>query len=175
MTPDDVDVRPATEADLAAVAEIFAYYVTDTVVTFEQQPPALEAWVQRLTALRERAAPFLVADHGGRVVGYAYAGAWREKPSYRLTLEDTIYLAHDARGRGIGRRLLDALLRECREAGVRELIAVISDSGDRASEALHRRCGFHEAGRLRRVGFKHGRWLDTVLMQRSLAADSPDE
>jgi phosphinothricin acetyltransferase len=163
-----VRVRPAVRADLGAVAGILAFYVTNSVATFEEDPPGLAHWQQRLDGLAERGLPFVVAEAGGVVTGYAYASPWRPKPAYRHTAEDSVYLAPGQRGRGLGRRLLESLLTGCADAGVRQVIAVIADSGDPASVALHRACGFADAGRLRRVGYKHGRWVDTVLLQREL-------
>lgn len=168
----DERIRPAADPDLVVVAGIFAHYVTNTAVTFEEHPPTVEAWNGRLRSLGNQGLPFLVAERAGRVVGYAYAGPWREKPAYRHTVEDTVYIAPDARGQGVGGALLRALLDECRARELRELIAVIADTGDPASLALHRACGFVECGRLRRIGCKHGRWIDTVLLQRGLAPAS---
>ncbi|MYZ37858.1 MULTISPECIES: GNAT family N-acetyltransferase, partial [unclassified Streptomyces] len=119
--------------------------------------------------LAGRGLPFLVAEVAGEVAGYAYAAPWRTKPAYRHTVEDTIYLAPGRTGRGLGGALLGALLTGCAEAGIRQVIAVLVDTGDDASAALHRRFGFIDAGRLTGVGNKHGRRLDTVLMQRELA------
>jgi phosphinothricin acetyltransferase len=150
------------------VAGILAFYVTNTVATFEMEPPGVPQWRQRLADLTERKLPFLVAEAAGTVAGYAYASPWRPKPAYRHTVEDSVYLAPGQRGRGLGRLLLESLLAGCADAGVRQVIAVIADSGDPASAALHRACGFADAGRLSHVGFKHGRWIDTVLMQREL-------
>jgi len=164
-------VRPARPDDLPAVAAIYAPYVDGSVITFETVPPDLAAWRGRFDAVAERGLPFLVAEAGGEVMGYAYAGAWKERPAYRHTVENAIYLASGARGLGIGRALLHALLDACSAAGVRQVIAVIADTGDPASVRLHDRCGFREVGRLERVGFKHGRWVDTVLMQRGLNDD----
>jgi L-amino acid N-acyltransferase YncA len=163
-----VRVRPAVRADLGAVAGILAFYVTDSVVTFEEDPPGLPDWHQRLDGLAERGLPFVVAEADGVVAGYAYASPWRPKPAYRHTVEDSVYLAPGQRGRGLGRRLLESVLAGCADAGVRQVIAVIADSGDPASVALHRACGFADAGRLAQVGYKHGRWVDTVLMQREV-------
>jgi len=160
-------VRPATAGDLEAIAGIFAHYVTDSVFTFEEVPPTVGQWRQRLGTLIECGLPFLVAEVDGTVAGYAYASPWRPKPAYRHTVEDSIFLAPDRQRKGLGRLLLDALLRGCAAAGSRQVVAVIADSGDPASVALHRACGFTEAGRLTRVGYKHGRWIDTVLMQRA--------
>ena len=168
MQAEQVRVRPASAADLAAVAGILAFYVTNSVATFEEEPPGVPQWRQRLADLAERKLPFLVAEAGGTVAGYAYASTWRPKPAYRHTVEDSVYLAPGQRGRGLGRLLLEALLTGCADAGVRQVIAVIADSGDPASVALHRACGFADAGRLSQVGYKHGRWVDTVLLQREL-------
>jgi phosphinothricin acetyltransferase len=161
-------VRPATTDDLGAVARIFAFYVASTVVTFEEDPPAVTHWHHKFGSCAEQGLPFLVAEADGMVAGYAYASPWRPKPAYRHTAEDSVYLAPGCRGKGLGRLLLDALLTACAAAGVRQVVAVIADTGDPASVALHRACGFTEAGRLSQVGRKHGRWIDTVLMQRTL-------
>jgi len=160
--------RPAAPADLPAVAAIYAHYVTHTVATFEEIPPTVAQWRQRLDDLTDRGLPFLVADQAGEVAGFAYAAPWRPKPAYRHTVEDTIYLAHDRTGRGLGRRLLAALLAESTRAGMRQMIAVIADTGRADSVALHRSLGFTDAGLLIGVGTKHGRCLDTRLMQRTL-------
>jgi len=163
-----VRVRPARDADLGTVAGILAFYVTSSVATFEEEPPDVRQWHQRLGDLAELTLPFLVAEAGGTVTGYAYASPWRPKSAYRHTVEDSVYLAPGQRGRGLGRLLLESLLTGCGDAGVRQVIAVIADTGDPASVALHRACGFADAGRLSQVGYKHGRWVDTVLLQREL-------
>jgi phosphinothricin acetyltransferase len=142
------------------------------VITFETEPPDVAAWAARFDAVVERGLPFLVAESDGEVVGYACARPWKERAAYRHTVEDAIYLASGSTGRGIGRVLLDALLHACVAAGVQQVVAVIADSGDPASTRLHGRCGSREVGWLERVGFKHGRWVDTVLMQRSLAGSA---
>ena len=161
-------VRAAVPADLEAVAAICAHYVTSTVTTFEEVPPTVADWQRRLDELAGRNLPFLVAAQDGTVCGYAYASPWRPKPAYRYTVEDTVYVAPAHLGRGLGRALLGMLLTGCERSGARQVIAVIADTGSDASVALHRRLGFTPAGRLRRVGRKHGRWIDTVLMQRDL-------
>ena len=166
----DVAIRPAIEADLPAVAEIFGHYVRESVVTFETVPPSQAYWRTFRSGLDDRGLPFLVCRRGEEVVGYAYAAPWRPKPAYRSTAESTVYLAPGRTGQGLGRRLLTALQQSCRKAEVEQMIAVIADSGDPASAALHRACGFTEAGRLRGVGRKHGRVLDTILMQCDLAS-----
>lgn len=155
-------ICPAETGDMDAVAAIFAHYVTTSVVTFEEVPPTPAEWERKLDNL------FLVARSGDEVVGYAYASPWRPRPAYRHTLEDTVYLAPGWTGRGVGKALLGALLDGCSAAGARQVVAVIADTGDDASQALHRVLGFSVVGRLTAVGYKHGRWLDTVLMQRSL-------
>lgn len=162
-------VRFADDADMEAVAAIFEPYVRNSVATFEREPPSPAAWRRKRHELAARGLPFLVVCLDGRVVGYAYASPWRDKPGYRHTAEDTIYLEPAATGRGLGMRLLEPLIESCRAAGIRQLIAVIADTGLPASEKLHRACGFRVAGRLRKVGYKHDRWIDTLLMQRELA------
>ncbi|MGW5160758.1 N-acetyltransferase family protein [Nonomuraea wenchangensis] len=168
MTPSDAVIRAAVPADLAAVTAINAHYVANTVITFEETPPTVADWQARLADLTARGFPFLVADVGGEVAGYAYAGPWRPKPAYRHTVEDSIYLAPGHVGRGLGNALLAALIDGATTAGLRRMIAVIADAGDDRSIALHRRHGFTEAGRLTEVGFKLGRWVDTTLMERPL-------
>jgi L-amino acid N-acyltransferase YncA len=166
MPSEQAHLRPATAADLGAIAGIFAHYVTSSVITFEETPPDGAHWRARLRRQAESGLPFLVADVTGTVAGYAYASPWRPQPAYRHTVEDSVYLAAGRRGRGLGRLLLDGLLAGCAAAGARQVIAVIADTGDPASLALHRACGFTDAGRLREVGGKHGRVIDTVLLQR---------
>ena len=167
-------IRPAVPADTEPVAAIFAHYVTTSVATFEEIPPSAAHWRRRLDDLGRQGLPFLVAEADGdegKVCGFAYASPWRPKPAYRHTVEDTVYLAPGHTGRGLGRALLGGLLAGCAAAGARQVIAVIADTGSDASAALHRRFGFTEAGRLTGVGRKHGRWIDTVLMQRDLSGD----
>lgn len=147
--------------------------MTESLVTFEEVPPTTADWQRKLDDLAGRNLPFLVAEQGGTVAGYAYASPWRPRPAYRHTVEDSVYLSPGLTGRGLGRALLGALLAGCEQAGARQVIAVIADIGggapvSSASVALHQRFGFEPAGRLRQVGRKHGRWIDTVLMQRDL-------
>jgi L-amino acid N-acyltransferase YncA len=172
MPPPDPVIRPAAPGDLGAVAAIFGHYVTSSVVTFEVTPPAAEDWRRTHENLAARGLPFLVCECEGEVAGYAYAAPWRAKPAYRHTVEDTVYLAPDRTGRGLGRALLSALQRHCALADMEQMIAVIADSGDPAPVALHRACGFTEAGRLRNVGRKHGRLMNTLLMQHDLTGKS---
>lgn len=174
-----VTVRPATVHDLPRVAEIAAPFVRDTCVTFEEEVWDVPAWHRKLDDVAARGLPFLVAEvegpaepgspRGTVVAGYAYASAWRPKPAYRHTAEDTIYLDPAHAGRGVGTALLAALLEALAAAGVRQVVSVVADVPEAAgSLPLHRRFGFVEAGRLTAVGFKHGRWVDTILLQRSL-------
>lgn len=167
-------IRPVARADLKTVADIYAHYVLQTVITFDRTPPTVADWEQRLDDLTGRGLPFLVTELSGTVAGYAYAGPWRPKPAYQHTVEDTIYLAPDVTGRGLGTALLDSLITETTRAGRRRMIAVIADTGSDASAALHRRFGFTDAGRLTAVGRKHGRWIDTLLLQRPLSAEEPE-
>jgi L-amino acid N-acyltransferase YncA len=163
-------IRPAGPADAEQVATIFAHYVATSVATFEEVAPAATAWQRRLDESTTQRLPFLVAEDGSDVCGFAYASPWRPKPAYRHTVEDTVYLSPGHTGRGIGSALLGGLLAGCAAAGARQVIAVIADTGSDASAALHRRFGFTQAGRLSGVGRKHGRWIDTVLMQKELGA-----
>jgi phosphinothricin acetyltransferase len=171
-------VRAAVPADAEPVAAIFAHYVATSVATFEEVAPTAADWRRRLGELAARNLPFLVAEarvagngvggDGGFVCGFAYASPWRPKSAYRHTVEDTVYLSPGCTGRGIGSALLGTLLAGCAAAGARQVIAVIADTGSDASAALHRRFGFTQAGLLSGVGHKHGRWIDTLLMQREL-------
>ena len=161
-------IRAAATADMEQVAVIYAHYVATSVATFDEQAPPVSYWERRLDELTGRKLPFLVAVSDGAVTGYCYASPWRSRPGYRHTVEDSVYVAPGQAGRGIGSALLGALLPACTEAGARQMIAVIADTGSDASTALHVRFGFTQAGRLTGVGRKHGRWVDTVLMQRDL-------
>lgn len=168
MPKPEATLRPAVSADLKAIADIYAHYVAETVITFDDAPLTVAEWQRRLDDFAERGLPFLVAETEGEIDGYAYAAPWRTKPAYRHTVEDTIYLAPGSTGRGLGGELLSELILRSEKAGARQMIAVISDTGTDASLALHRRHGFTGAGTLKAVGHKHGRWVDTVLMQLSL-------
>lgn len=165
--------REIGEKDLGAVAAIFAHYVTTGVATFETVPPTADDWRRKLAGITARGLPFLVAGDGADVVGFAYASPWRPKPAYDHTVEDTIYLAPEQTGRGIGAGLLGELLTRCADAKMRQVIAVIADTGSDASAALHRKFGFAQVGRLTGVGHKHDRWIDTILMQRALGPSLP--
>ncbi len=161
-------VRPAAEADMAAVTAIYAHHVLHGTGSFEIEPPSAAEMRRRRAHVLDQGWPYLVAEADGRIVGYAYAGQYRPRPAYRYALEDSIYVAADAPRRGIGRALLAELLGRCQARGARQMIAVIGDSGNAGSIGLHRALGFHPAGVLAASGWKFGRWLDTVLMQRPL-------
>ena len=136
--------------------------------TFELDPPDLAEMTRRFEALRAGGFPYLVATREGAIDGYAYAGPYRPRPAYRFTVENSVYLAPDAQRRGTGFRLLESLLAECTERGARQMIAVIGDSANTGSIGVHRKAGFTMIGTHPNVGFKFGRWLDTVMMQRAL-------
>jgi L-amino acid N-acyltransferase YncA len=165
-----IEIRPAGTADLAAITRIYAQAVAHGTASFELAPPDEAEMARRREALLAGRFPYLVAARGGIVAGYAYAGPYRERPAYRWTVEDSIYLAPEFQRRGIGRLLLTRLVEEAETLGFRQMIAVIGDSAQAASIAVHAATGFVTIGTLRAVGFKHGRWLDTVLMQRPLGA-----
>lgn len=165
MTP---SLRPAVEADIPAIARIYADAVLNGTASFEIEPPAEPEIARRRAALVADGFPYLVAEVDGAVCGYAYAGPYRERAAYRSTVEDSVYVADAARGLGIGRALLAALIVACEAIDARAMVAVITDPGSEASVALHVGLGFHHVGVLEGVGYKHGRWLGTVLMQRRL-------
>lgn len=163
-----VEIRSAIEADLAAVTAIYDHEVRHGTATFELTPPDLAEMTRRFHALLDGGFPYLAASLDGRVVGYAYAGPYRPRPAYRFTVENSVYLAPEMHRRGIGIRLLQQLLEQCEARGYRQMIAVIGDSANAGSIGLHRRAGFQMIGTHPSVGFKFGRWLDTVMMQRAL-------
>jgi len=167
---DALIVRDASEADLAVVQTIYAHHVLYGLATFEELPPSHEELRARRAALLATGLPYLVAERRGEVVGYAYANAYRSRPAYRYTVEDSVYVAEGLAGHGIGSALLRLLIARCEAGPWRQMIALIGDSANAASIALHRRMGFRTAGTLGAVGFKLGRWVDTVLMQRPLGA-----
>lgn len=161
-------VRPATAADLAAVTAIYAEHVRHGTASFEIEPLDLAEMTHRHGAIVAAGLPYLVAELDGEVAGYANAGPYRPRPAYRFTVEDSVYLRPGLEGRGIGRALLSRLIVLCEAAGKRQMIAIIGDSANHASIALHTKLGFRHVGTLTDVGFKHGRWLDSVVMQREL-------
>lgn len=170
MSAADLVIQRAGAHDIAAIQAIYADAVVHGTASFELEPPSLAEMHQRYEAITGGGFPYLVAKGEGRVLGYAYANAYRPRPAYRFAVENSIYIAPDALRRGVGQALLSELLRVCEAAGYRQMIAVIGDSAQHASIGLHRRNGFTFSGTIHAVGFKHGRWLDTVLMQRALGA-----
>ena len=161
-------VRASTPEDMPAITAIYAHHVLHGLASFELSPPDVDEMARRRAGVLARGLPYLVAEAGGRLAGYAYAAPHRDRPAYRYVLEDSVYIHPDCIGRGIGRALLDALIVACAGAGYRQLIAVIGDSGNAASIGLHAACGFAHAGLLPSVGFKFGRWVDSVFMQKEL-------
>ena len=162
------EIRPATEADLPFVTEIYEHAVRYGTATFELIPPDLAEMTRRFRALMDGGFPYLAAAVEGRVIGYAYAGPYRPRPGYRFTVENSVYLAPAVQQRGIGYSLLRRLIAESEARGYRQMIAVIGDSANAASISLHIKAGFQTVGTHPNVGFKFGRWLDTVMMQRPL-------
>jgi L-amino acid N-acyltransferase YncA len=163
-------IRAATPLDTEQIAAIYAHHVLHGTGTFELEPPDTAEMDRRRADIQKVGCPYLVATAGYRVLGYAYAAPYRPRKAYRFTVEDSIYIDPAETGRGIGKLLLSAVIQACQESGKREMIAVIGDSGNVASIRLHERLGFRHTGILEGVGFKFDRWLDTVLMQRSLAS-----
>jgi L-amino acid N-acyltransferase YncA len=163
----DVSIRPALAGDIAAITRIYAHAVAHGTASFELEPPDEAEMARRYRTLAGRF-PYLVAERAGVVVGYAYAGPYRARPAYNWSVEDSIYIAPEFHRRGIGALLLARLVADSEALGFRQMIAVIGDSAQTASIAVHRAAGFDLIGTLRSVGFKHGKWLDTVLMQRAL-------
>ena len=163
-----LEIRPTTPADLPAITGIYEHAVRFGTATFELIPPDLAEMTRRFRTLMDGGFPYLVAAIDDRVVGYAYAGAYRPRPAYRFTVENSVYLQPALHRRGVGLQLLQRLITECEARGYRQMIAVIGDSANAASVGVHSRCGFQIIGTHPNVGLKFGRWLDTVMMQRAL-------
>jgi L-amino acid N-acyltransferase YncA len=161
-------IRAVSAADAEALAAIYGHHVRHGLGTFEEEPPAAAEIEQRREAIVARGLPYLVAQDAERVLGFAYAGPFRPRAAYRYTVEDSVYVAPDAVGRGVGRAVLSAVLEACEAMGLRQVVAVIGDSGNAASIGLHRSLGFEDAGVGRGFGYKHGRWVDIVWMQKAL-------
>jgi phosphinothricin acetyltransferase len=164
----DVEIRPAMPADLAAITAIYEHAVRFGTATFELVPPDLEEMTRRYTSLTSGGFPYLVAMLDAKLAGYAYAGPYRPRPAYRFTVENSVYLEPSAQQRGIGTLLLQRLIAESQSRGYRQMIAVIGDSANAGSIGVHRKTGFQMIGTHPNVGFKFGRWLDTVMMQLAL-------
>ncbi len=164
-----IAVRDSTDADIPAIAAIYGHWVTHGLASFELDPPDEAEMANRRAAVLAAGFPYLVAaDAAGIVRGYAYASLYRTRPAYRFACEDSIYVAPGAGRLGVGRILLPALIQRCEEKGFRLMVAVIGDSGNAASIGLHAAFGFHHAGMLPAIGWKHGRWVDSILMTRPL-------
>ena len=163
-------IRDSRDDDLPAIHAIYAYHVLNSTGTFEIEAPGIDDMAQRRADVLKNGFPWLVAEIGGQVAGYAYANLFRLRPAYRNTVENSIYIDEQLRGCGIGRVLLTALLERCEQLGCRQVLAVIGDSANTGSIALHSACGFRFAGTLRSSGWKFERWLDTVIMQKELGA-----
>jgi L-amino acid N-acyltransferase YncA len=161
-------VRGATPADAQALADIYGHHVLNGLGTFEEVPPPAAEMEARRGAVADRGLPYLVAEAEGRVLGFAYAAPFRLRAAYRYTVEDSVYVAPDAQGRGVGRAALGAVLAACEGLGMRQVVAVIGDSGNAGSLALHRALGFERKGVGAGLGYKHGRWVDIVWMQKAL-------
>ena len=168
--PDTAEIRPAVPADFRRIAEIYHHHVLHGTATFELEPPDADEMLRRHAKIAAKRLPWVVAVSAGRIVGYGYAGEYRARPAYQYTVEDSVYLDPAWHGQGIGRRILERVIDESTQVGCRQMVAVIGDSANTASIALHRALGFENCGVLRNVGLKFGRWLDTVIMQRSLGA-----
>ncbi|WP_374571546.1 N-acetyltransferase family protein [Phenylobacterium sp.] len=170
-------IRDAMEADAGALAAIYGHHVLNGFGTFEEVPPSPQEMANRRAAIVGRGLPYLVAETEGKVLGFAYAGPFRPRAAYRYTVEDSVYVAPDAVGQGVGKAVLEAVLTSCEALGLRQVVAVIGDSGNAASIGLHRSLGFQHAGVGKGFGYKHGRWVDIVWMQKPLnggAASEPD-
>jgi len=163
-------VRDALPADLPAIQSIYAHHVLHGLASFEEVPPDAAEIERRYREILARRLPYVVVESEGRVSGYAYAGPYRTRPAYRYTVEDSVYIAPDAVGHGFGRAVLSEVIRRATDCGYRQMIAIIGDSANQASIALHDKLGFRRAATLQAVGFKFGRWVDSVLMQRGLGA-----
>ena len=163
-----VVLRPAQPDDLPAIQAIYAHHVLTGLASFEEEPPSVDELRRRYQDVVGRGLPYLVAEYGAEVAGYGYCAPYRARSAYRYALEDSIYIRADMVGRGYGKALLNELIRGCEALGYRQVIAVIGDSANVASIGVHAACGFLRVGTLRSVGYKFGRWVDSVFMQRPL-------
>jgi phosphinothricin acetyltransferase len=163
-----VTVRPVSETDIPAIAAIYAHAVRHGMASFEVDPPDETEMTRRMRAIVDAGYPYIVAEKDGQVLGYAYAGAYRPRPAYRNSVENSVYVSPAAHRLGVGRALLAELVAIAERLGFRQMIAVIGDSGNAGSIGLHRALGFTFCGTIHSVGYKHGRWLDSVIMQRAL-------
>lgn len=167
-----ITLRPAVLDDVGVMTDIYAHHVLSGTGSFEEVPPTYGVMLDRWQQREKDKYPTLIAQIAGEVAGYAYAGNYKPRSAYRFTVEDSIYVAADHVGQGVGRAMLQALIDICIEAGYRQMMAVIGDSANRSSITLHERCGFVHIGTARALGFKHGQWLDVIYMQRELTSSS---
>ena len=167
-------IRSVREADLEEVRAIYAKEVLEGIASFEIEPPHIEEMRARLHRVQDANLPYLVSELDGRIAGFAYAVPYRSRPAYRYTVENSVYVARWAQRQGIGIQLLDALVSACEHAGARQMVAIIGGVEHTASIRAHEKAGFRQVGTLENVGWKHGRWLDTVIMQRALNPDADD-
>jgi L-amino acid N-acyltransferase YncA len=163
-----IHLRTASAADIPAITKIYGHAVVTGTASFETEPPDEAEMARRMAALADRGFPYLVAERDGVLLGYAYAGPYRSRPAYRYSVENSIYVAASGHRRGVGQALLKGLIARCEYLGFRLMVAVIGDSANDASIRLHAACGFEPAGILRNVGWKHGKWLDSVFMTRAI-------
>ena len=161
-------IRASRDADVATITAIYAHHVLHSTGTFETEPPSATDMATRRADVLGKGLPYLVAEHDGQVLGFAYCNWFKPRPAYRYSAEDSVYILDSARGLGLGRLLLNALCEAAQAAGVRKMLAVVGDSANAGSIGLHRTCGFTHAGTLRSVGWKFGTWLDVVLMEKPL-------
>jgi L-amino acid N-acyltransferase YncA len=161
-------IRPSTEADIPAIQAIYAHHVLHGTGTFETEPPTMEDMAVRRADVLGKNLPYLVLEHAGKVMGFAYANWFKPRPAYRFSVEDSIYMAHDAGGKGWGKLLLIELLAQLERGGIRKSMAVIGDSANAGSIGVHRACGFMQIGTVKSCGWKFGQWRDIVLMEKTL-------
>ena len=161
-------IRDALQRDVPDLHAIYAHHVLNGLGTFEEVPPGVPAFAEKWQTIVKHGLPWLAAEVDGEVVGYAYASPFRPRTGYRYSVEDSVYVRDDQRGRGFGLKLLSALIPRCEATGVRQVVAVIGDSGNASSIAVHARLGFEHVGIMEGVGYKFGRWVDIVMMQRAL-------
>ena len=177
MSGADYTIRPSRDADVPGITAIYGYHVLHGVASFEETPPDAAEIARRRNEIVKRGLPYLVAERDGRVIGYCYAGPFRPRVAYRFTVEDSVYVEGGEIGRGLGRALLEQVIARCGELGYRQMVAVIGGRETLGSIRLHERLGFAHMGVLPAVGFKFGRWIDIIMMQRELGpgADTPSD
>ena len=163
-----LQIRDTLEGDAADLHAIYAHYVLHGFGTFEEEPPGVPSFEDKIRTIAAYGLPFLTAERDGEIIGYAYASPFRPRSGYRYSVEDSVYVRDDQRGHGIGLQLLQALIPRCEQLGTRQIVAVIGDSQNTASIGTHARAGFEHAGLVRGVGYKLGRWVDIVMMQKTL-------